>query len=243
MRLASLTSALVLFGCANQGDEGMIVLNNTAVTGECTLAGTAGQPFISHGELYALGNNGYLLTPLIQSRVTTDTGGTGTAVDQLQKTISLRSADVSLSVEAVSVRNSDNSYTVSTPSNNQVDPFSVLFSGSLPPNGTVNVGFEVIPPATAQRILALANYVPGQMLSAEVLAQVTIRGELGGDEISASPFHFPISVCTDCVVNVLGPCPVMETPRTGNACNLFQDGIVDCCTNTSNQLVCPAPML
>ena len=242
MRLASLTSALVLFGCANQGDEGMIVLNNTAVSGACTLTGAAGQPFLSHGELYALGNNGYLLTPLIQSRVTAETGGMGTA-DLIQKTISLRGADISLTVEAVSVRNGDGSYSVSTPANKQVDPFSVLFSGSLPPNGTVNVGFEVIPPATAQRILSIAGYQTGQLMAAEVLAQVTIRGDLGGDEITASPFHFPISVCTDCVVNNLGACPVVGTARVGNACNVFQDGVVDCCTNASNQLVCPAPMM
>ena len=29
LRLASLTSALLLLGCANQGDEGMTVINNT----------------------------------------------------------------------------------------------------------------------------------------------------------------------------------------------------------------------
>lgn len=237
MRFASLTSALVLLGCANQGDEGMIVLNNTAVAGECTLSGDTGQPFISHGELYALGNNGYLLTPLIQSRVTTATGGSG-ATDELQKTIALRGADVSLSVEAVSVRNGDGSYTVTQP-NKQIDPFSVLFSGSLPPNGSVNIGFEVITPATSQRILGLAGYVPGQLISVEVLAEVTIRGDLGGDEIKASPFLFPISVCTDCVVNNLGACP-QTGARAGNACNPFQDGIVDCCTGTNGLLICPA---
>jgi hypothetical protein len=217
----------------------MIVLNNTAITGACTLTGAAGQPFLSHGQLYALGGSGYLLTPLIQSRVTTATGGSGTTtmVDPIQKTISLRGADVSLTVEAVSVLNPDGSFTVSTPATKQVDPFSVLFSGSLPPNGTVNVGFEVIPPATAQRILSIAGYQAGQRMSAEVLAQVTIRGDLGGDEVTATPFYFPISVCTDCVVNVVGPCPAAGT-QTGNACNVFQDGVVDCCTS-GNQLVCP----
>ncbi len=239
MRLASLTSVLILVGCANQGDEGMIVLNNTAVTSTCVLTGDPAQPFVSHGELYALGNAGYLLTPLIQSRVTLETGGSATAVDQLQRTIALRGADVSLTVEAVSVRNSDGSYTVTQPTNKQVDPFSVLFSGSLPPNGSVNVGFEVITPATAQRILGLAGYQAGQLMSAEVLAAVTIRGDLGGDEIKSAPFHFPISVCTDCVVNNLGPCPATGT-RAGNACNPFQDGVVDCCTGTSGQLICPA---
>jgi hypothetical protein len=138
---------------------------------------------------------------------------------------------------SVGGRNPDGSFTVSTPATKQVDPFSVLFSGSLPPNGTVNVGFEVIPPATAQRILSIAGYQAGQRMSAEVLAQVTIRGDLGGDEVTATPFYFPISVCTDCVVNVVGPCPAAGT-QTGNACNVFQDGVVDCCTS-GNQLVCP----
>jgi hypothetical protein len=69
----------------------------------------------------------------------------------------------------------------------------------------------------------------------------TIHGDLGGDEVSASPFHFPISVCTDCVVNIVGACPAAGT-QTGNPCNVFQDGVVDCCTSGS-QLVCPTQAL
>lgn len=246
MRLASLTSALVLFGfgCANQGDEGMIVLNNTAVSGStCMLTGAAGQPFLSHGQIYALSDLGYTLTPLIQSRVTTSSGGgSGAAADPIQKTISLRGADVSLTLKAVSIE-SGGAFTVTNPETN-LGQFSVLFSGSLPPNGTVNVGFEVITPAIMRNIIQMsgANIPAGQKLTAEVLADVTINGTLGGNDVSASPFYFPISVCSDCVVNNLGACPVTATARTGNACNPYQDGVVDCCTNTTG-LVCPAPMM
>src|SRR5436309_2946438 len=69
LRLLTLTAVLALAACANSGDEGMIVLNNTAVTATCTLTGSSSQPFIAHGQIYAKSPNGYLLTPLIQSRV------------------------------------------------------------------------------------------------------------------------------------------------------------------------------
>ena len=238
MRLASLTSALVLFGCANQGDEGMIVLNNTAVAGTtCEMTGAAGQPFLSHGEIYALSNRGYTLTPLIQSRVTMAMGSTS---NPLQKTIALRGADISLMHKAVSIE-TNGSFAVTNPESNLGD-FSVLFSGSLPPDGTVNVGFEIITPAIMRNILQMAGVTASQKLNAEVLAEVTIKGTLGGNDISASPFFFPVSVCTDCVVNVVGACPATVVARTGNACNIYQDGVVDCCTG-ANGLVCPAPMM
>jgi hypothetical protein len=235
MRFASLTAALVLVGCANSGDEGMIVLNNTAVAGDtCALTGEAGQAFMSHGQIYAQSNLGYTLTPLIQSRVSTATvgGGTGmtTPVDPLTKTIFLRGADVSLTLKAVSIE-SGGQYTVTQPETN-IAQFSVLFSGSLPPSGTVNVGFEVITPAMLNSIVQMSGAnISSQNLNAEVLAEVTIRGDLNGSEIEALPFYYPISVCTDCVVVNLG-----------NACNPFQDGIVDCCTDASNNLICPAPV-
>ena len=83
-----------------------------------------------------------------------------------------------------------------------------LFSGSLPPNGTVNVGFEVITPAIMRQIVGSSGVnISTQKLKAEVLAQVTIKGELGGDSIESKPFFYPISVCTDCVVVNIGQCP------------------------------------
>jgi hypothetical protein len=236
LRLATLSSALLLLGCADQGDEGMTVINNTAVSGACTLTGGADQPFKSHGTIYALSPNGYLLTPLIQSRVTL---GTEVNADELQKTIFLRGADVSLTLKAVSIE-TNGQYTVTQPETN-VGQFSVLFAGALPPSGSVNVGFEVITPAILRNILSMSGVNLGTSdVNAEVLAEVTIRGDLGGNEVTSNPFQYPISVCTDCVVNVTGACPATGTPRTGDACNIFQDGVVDCCTAPDGDLVCPA---
>jgi hypothetical protein len=236
LRLATLTSALLLLGCADQGDEGMTVINNTAASGSCVLSGATGQPFKSHGTIYALSPAGYLLTPLIQSRVTL---GTELNADPLQKTIFLRGADVSLTLKAVSIE-TNGAYTVTQPESN-VGQFSVLFAGALPPGGSVNVGFEVITPAILRNILSASGVnLSTSDVNAEVLAEVTIRGDLGGDEVTSNPFQYPISVCTDCVVNNTGACPMTGTPRSGDACNIFQDGVVDCCTDTAGALVCPA---
>ena len=47
----------------------------------------------------------------------------------------------------------------------------------------------------------------------------------------------------DCVIVDQGTCAdFMGTARTGNACNPFQDGPVDCCTDDAGALVCPAGM-
>ena len=235
LRLTTLTAVLALTACADTGDEGMIVLNNTAIADTCTLMGTASQPFISHGQIYARSPVGYYLTPLVQSRVTMTQ-----STDISQRTILLTGANVSLEVKAVSIEHADGSFSTGTASLGSGAQFSALFSGSLPPAGTANVGFEVIPVPTLRSILTTSGAGTTDKLSAEVLATVTMLGTLGGDKVSASPFQFPISVCTGCVVVDNGACPMMiMSPRNGNACNVFQDGPVDCCHDASNNLVCP----
>jgi hypothetical protein len=222
----------------------MVVLNNTAVTDTCSLSGTPDQPFVAHGQIYAFAPQGYLLTPLIQSRLTTEISGSGggggsSTVDPITKTIFLRGADVSLTLKATSIEQGG-VYQV-TSSETNIGQFSVLFSGSLPPDGTVNVGFEIITPAIMRMIVTDSGVDPStQSLEAEVDAEVTVKGDLNGDSISANPFHYPITVCTDCVVNVIGTCPVTGAPRTGNACNPYQDGNLDCCDDGAGGLVCPA---
>jgi hypothetical protein len=181
-----------------------------------------------------------LLTPLIESRVTGISGGSGADGDDSQRTIQMRGADVKLTVKATTLERDGVYQTSST--ERALSPFSVLFSGSIPPGGSANVGFEVITPAQMRDIVTTSgvDVAGGQSLTAEVLAEVTIRGTLGGDEITSSAFYYPISVCTDCVVINLGTCPAVGTVPQGNACNIYQDGTVGCCTDASNNLVCPA---
>jgi len=241
LRLASLTTALALVGCADNGDEGMTVINNTAVVGEtCSLSGDPTQPFKSHGEIYALSPYGYTLTPLISSRIMSSigTGNTGTTVDPLQRTIFLKGADVTLTLKAVSIE-TNGAYTVSQPES-LLGQFSVLFSGSLPPSGSVNVGFEVITPAMLRTVIQNSGVnLTTSDLNAEVLAEVEVVGDLGGNEVRSNTFAYPISVCTDCVINYIGDCPATPAAK-GNPCNVFQDGVVDCCSSADGGLICPA---
>lgn len=238
LRLSSLASVLLLVGCADSGDEGMTVLNNTAVSGTCALTGDPGQPFKSHGQIYAFSPSGYLLTPLIESRVSADISTMGTNHDASQRTIFLDGADVSLTLEAVTVKTAG-SYTNTNPGSS-LGHFSVYFAGSIPPSGSANVGFEVITPKILQDVIVASGAnVSTSDFTAEVLATVTVKGKLGGDPVTSQPFTYPISVCTDCVVSNLGACPKTAT-NTGNACNIFQDGVVDCCTDANMNLICPA---
>lgn len=234
LRLASLSAVLFLFGCANNGDEGMTVLNNTAVAGDqCTLTGDPSQPFKSHGEIFALSPYGYTLTPLITSRITVGTDG-----DPLQRTIFLKGADVTLTVKAISVR-TGSSFNVTQPES-VLGQFSVLFAGSLAPSGSVNVGFDVITPSQIAQVVQMSGAnLSTSDLNAEVLAEVEIIGEMGGDEVRSNTFAYPISVCTDCVVNYTGECPAAGTVRQGNPCNIYQDGDVDCCSDADGSLICP----
>lgn len=228
---------LLLVGCVSDGDEGMLVVNNSAAaTDSCSFSGSKDQPFLAHGQIFAGSPTGYLFSPLIESRVVMLEGDT----DATQRTIVLTGANVTLSVQATTVQNGNtftNPSITLTPAQAQ---FSTLFSASLPPAGTLNVGFELIPVQTLKAIETAAQAGAGSFTT-EILASVTILGRLNGKQIDAVPFQFPVSVCNNCVVHDLGPCLglMASTVRSGNACNPFQDGTVDCCESGAN-LVCPA---
>jgi hypothetical protein len=234
------TVVLALGACvATTGDEGMYVLNNTAVSGQsCTLNGTTSQPYLPRGEIYAQSPIAYLLTPLLESKLAAPAEGT----DPTLKTIQLHSADIQLTVKSISIQHADGTFS-STQPNTMLPQFTSLFSGALPPGGSVNVAFDLIPPATIFDIVSSsgANLVT-ERLTAEVLAQVTVNGDLGGDHLSAAAFYYPVSICNDCVVKVVGTCPYTGTVLGGNPCNKWQDGELDCCVDATNRLVCPATM-
>jgi hypothetical protein len=235
------TSTLAFTGCvADSGGEGFVILNNTAVPADsCTLTGDSSQAFLAHGQIFSGSTAGYLLTPLLQSAISSQTG------NDLQRTIMLSGANVELSVVALTITHSDGS--VDTPAPPELTgtdaKFRVLFSGSLPPGGSANVAFEVLPVTALHAIMNGAAAGAEDRVNAEVTAKVTADGTLGGDRIDSAPFTYPITVCNDCVVVDQGACAdFMGTARTGNACNPFQDGPIDCCTDDTGALVCPAGM-
>lgn len=213
MRASSIAFALLLAGCAGSGDEGMFILNNTAPTGTtCALTSDPSQPFLAHGSLVANMGVGYLLTPLVESRIDNP------MMDTATRTIHIEGANVVLS-------KADTSGTLT-----EVTKFTSLVSGSIPPLDTINVSFEIIPASVAA--------TPG-----EYSANVTMFGTLGGGRIDSAPFNYPVTVCENCIVRISPTaCPLTGTPMTGNPCNPFQDGIVDCCMSGST-LLCPGPTM
>jgi hypothetical protein len=127
-----LFAALLLVGCVDRGDEGMFIVANTAApSGSCTFTGSTSQPFLAQGTLGANPDVGYLLTPLIQSRITAPTSNSD------QRTIHLQGANIVVSQV-------DASGKLST-----VMMFAALFAASLTPGGTANVDFDVLPVSLA----------------------------------------------------------------------------------------------
>jgi len=239
--LAVLAPIAALTGCtaSTNSDSPIVVLENTALpagsTG-CTFSGVAGQPALSHGEISTASPSPYLLTPLLESQVTAVMGA------ELQRTIQIQGADVHLSVPTATLTSATGTSTpVSIALTGADGAFQSLFSGSLSPNdGTANVAFDLIPTSAINSIYMQAKPGATDHLHAEVVANVTVYGQLGGSRVDSVPFQYAVTVCNDCVINIVGACPFTGTPRTGNPCNLFQDIPVDCCTETTGELTCPA---
>lgn len=224
LRALGTLAPFALVGClANTGDEGMFIVNNTAVTGTtCTLTGMTGQPFTAAGIIAAGSPSGYFFTPLIESRITADL----TMADQVeQRTITLEGAHISLSATGATGQ----SVAIAEPN------YDALFAATVPPLGDVNVGFELISKAT------IASF--GTTMPAEIEARVIIYGKMGGGDLTGTPFTYPVTICEDCVVNILpGGCGVAAAATNlGDPCNVFQDGVVDCCSNPDNTVTCPSP--
>jgi hypothetical protein len=242
MRLVSPISFVLLVGslsaCADKGDEGMFVLNNTTVVGAaCTFTSDSMQQFTAAGEISykaTTGGSGYILTPLIESRITADAG------NEAQRTIHLEGANIT-----AAVANGGSSAN-----------YSVLFSGSLAPNGgTANVMFEALP---VNRIIDFGKANADGGMNTEVVLTVAIYGTLGGGRVDAEPFQYPITILAKDkgIVTGLGvdgtytngaiSCGSMSLPMppmTYSQCNPLQDGAVLCClSNVGGAVheVCPA---
>jgi hypothetical protein len=246
LRLAPIPLALLAFGCdsilAHTGDEGMIILGNTALASgstTCTFTGQLGQPYISSGQINTATNAGYLFNPLLQSNITAPMGS------ELIKTITLTGADVALTVESVTMSNIDTNAPITPPTITLASAdsaFQALFGGTLPPNeGTSNVSFPIIPLSAINSIYTQAAPTASEALNVTVEAHITVYGNLGGSRIDALPFDYPVTVCNDCVIDIAGNCPVMTAAAAGNPCNQYQDIDVECCLSpdgSGEELLC-----
>lgn len=236
--LCALFSA-ALGGCAaDNGDEGIFITSNVVPGPGCSLVAAAGEPFLSHGTYSVFSPTGYKFHPQMKSRIS------ATAAQIDARTIIMEGSRVNLTFPDESVFSAAQQDDLRS---RGIMRFSSLFSAPLTPNGGLADGsFDIITPALLDELVAakgagiLAAGAPS--FRAEVVATVVVYGDMSGEEITSQEFQYPVTICNDCVVNVLGACPLpMGTAvvNPGNVCNPYQDGVADCC-RTGDDVVCPA---
>jgi hypothetical protein len=245
MQRLSILGSLVLTACvAGSGGEAMVIRQNLAPSAtECTFEASVTADFLSRGSIDLDSTVPYLMTPLIESRISAVIG------QESLRTVALRGARVDLELGPISVE-SDGTVTVLDFSDSEnaelrasgASRFRSLFSAPLAPNGALTTAsFDIVSTPALGAIRAKVAATPG-IVHAQVLATVVVYGDLGGEEVDSVPFIYPVTVCNDCIKHNLGACPVASGTivRTGNACNSSQDGIVDCCTPPTGPPECPA---
>ena len=224
---------LALTACAaNEGDEGIFVSKNVAPGAGCTFSAAANEPFHTHGTVSVF-SGGYRIFPQMVSKIT------ATEANVQSRTIQVRGAriDIETTDPALSGISKDARH------------FETRFSAPIAPNGGItDAEFIGISEAYLKEVAAIKG--TGSFES-EVIVHAIVYGDLAGSEVtSQNDWEFPVTICNDCVVNVLKnamgnpiTCPVPSGTIVRDArgeCSMFQDGFVDCCMLGNGQLQCPA---
>ena len=221
-------SGLLATGCTEGGESFFIVQNQVPDTG-CVVPSALTTNFISRGRIEATAAGGYLFTPVVQSLV--EESATG----QSDRVLFVEGADVTLSFQEGTFSEAE----VGSLREAGLANFRQAFSGAVFPGSTTSFAFEIIP----QPMLAELAGVIGAGGSTIVTAEVVMFGSLDGGDVEAQPFTYPIEVCDGCLRIDRGACaglPADFEAATGGTCQLLQDAALDCCTDSTGTLVCPA---
>ncbi len=219
-------------GCADSGDEGILVTKNVVPGTGCTFLGDMTEGFFPNGQWSTLSPGGYLFSPQMNSRITALMG------EENERTIIVDAADIDLTIDPS--LNVDSSLT----------HFKAPFSVPLPPivNGSLTTAdgqFQLIPRGVIDAVIAAnpnVNDENAPTFSTLIQATFTVTGKMSGQDVTSQPFQYGVTLANDVVVQRAGACPVAggTTINTGNPCNPFQDGLITCCTDMNNDLICPA---
>ncbi|MFN0248254.1 MAG: hypothetical protein ACKV2T_15285 [Kofleriaceae bacterium] len=227
-RLALTSLAFPLFGCLaadGAGDEAIYIAKAVAASGEsCSFSSSPDSPFIGHGLITAFSPAPYLIHPQLRSKVSDSAGA--------DKTIQIHGARISLDFQDDAIDDLVDS---------RHKKFQSLFSAPLAPNegSATDTSFTLVPEGALEAIAATIG--TGEDFETEVVGKIVVYGDLAGDEVTSQEFRFPVTICSNCVTVNRGTCPLPAgtTVRAGNACNPFQDGVVDCCSLPEG-ILCPA---
>ena len=245
-------AAAGLAGCvADGGDASLLVLHNQAPGAGCVVDSNKTSPFIAAGVIdlsaYRSGGTtagqGYLMTPLVENTAFADTSDPTASA---RRTAIIRGAHVDISFP------NDSEFDATAQAQLQADgltQFDAIFAGSIEPNyGLTSFGFDAVPADLLNTILANHPYTSGDPYTpfgdVGMIVTIKVYGDIGGNSIESNEFAYPVTVCDECLLNDAGPCDTLSSsfsPREGGACAVNQDGVVDCCEDTTNNtLLCPA---
>jgi hypothetical protein len=118
--------------------------------------------------------------------------------------------------------------------------YQIPWSGGISSGGgRLSAITAAFPVALAQNLVAPAGAGVDPFLTVDLTIQA-LGTTNSGTHMESDPFHFPVQVCSGCLANNVGPCPLAAAlANVGNGCNPAQDLLVDCCTD-KGALICPA---
>lgn len=231
-RAAALVAVAMAAACTDDGESMRIVQNQIPQEG-CSIPADSSAEFRPSGVIQSNSPGGYVFTPVIQSLLVIPTNR-----PDVQRVVSLRGADIDVTFP-------DGFFSADEEAELRDDAltrFSSAFSGTLLAEGTLSVGFVIVPAELLERVDPLLE--PGQSVQASV--EIVAFGDSEGGEVESIPFTYPVTICSDCLTIDYGECATLADSDLpdgpfGNACNArgYQDADVPCCTRDGED-VCPA---
>jgi hypothetical protein len=187
----------------------------------CTATASPDQVFLGEGLLDTFYTSEYTCALLVGNQLV-PLGDPSTDRTETSRVL-LVSADVNIL---------DTGGNLLTRANGSAASYNTPITGEVDPSSGSNPGFglafaTIIDAATAKDLGAAAV---GQNLRQDVVVEVIVRGRtLGGDDINAAPFHFPVEVCNGCLcAEPAGSSCCDSTDMPAPNCRPGEDGPVDC---------------
>jgi hypothetical protein len=239
-------TALMMFGCGQPPDQFIIVQDQVPDPG-CLIPTTRSSVYRATGVLdVSLVNvnatTGYAIFPLLQNNLPPPEGTQGRDPNR----IALSSYNVDVNVMEDAPQETKDLFAGLVMGTDGVPDHMVQFS--QPTSGSVDSG--------GGNTSSGVNAFPGELAVAikntgvfqrsgpfHIMSTIRAVGSTVTRSVTSDPFHFPILVCSGCLIanrNSMPTCPSKQAPQnTGNECNVAQDEAVDCCSTNSGALICP----
>ena len=251
LRPSILIAAVLAVGCkVDTGDTTVLVLHNEAPQLNCTLTSDTTSAFLAAGTVDIFQarisgitriTRGYFLTPLVENLAVADT----TNLQQIgDKTFIAQGAHVDITFGNTLVLSQADQDMLASEG---LTHFDARFAGAVMPNGGLSTfGFEAVPADIFNLIL---NHNPSSgppytpLADVDMLITIRLFGLMGGGPHESVDFTYPVTVCDTCLTDDVGPCsslPQGFMARTGGVCSAIQDGVMDCCSDATGALICPA---